>query len=436
MDNKKVTFAFSNLPIHEIDIAAREGDLTKVGAGDKNDPNPNSTTVKSAKLYIFGCLFYNACFPCLPNSLCNVCGPWLGKEFCFGWVKEYGIILGRDTWLRILHSLCFLMHVTFFVVTFIVVDGNDMTVTVKRLRPLWGPNSNYFHTIRPANTQLVAFDTLTLLFFGASATMHAMWITIGWFDFARPFLWYCLDNCFCWWRWAEYSISASIMMVAIAITTGIADQNTLLGIFALTFITMWCGFFTEMVSRPATNTQGKVDYDRWEGDPDALKEDATDTDKRKHLQDRILNYGKRMFPHVMGFFPYTAAWFMIIGNWNDLLADIAGASCEDEDAPLWVQLIVYGCFVIFSFFTFVQWRYQWTAPKHYWRTEIWYCVLSASSKMGLGLLLFANVMSKTEEVDPLLFSRCKSAHDVEERCNQTLVDRRIAYIGCAGDIGY
>lgn len=392
MADKKVTFAFSNLPLREMGIGETAGEA------DKNAPNPNSTTVKTAELY-----FTN-------------------------------ISLGRDTWLRMLHSLCFLMHATFFVVTFIVVDGNDMTVTVKRLRPMFGPSSEYFHTIRPSNSQIVAFDVLTLFFFGASACMHLMWITVAWFDFAKPFLWYCLDDCYCWWRWAEYSISASIMMVAIAITTGIAEQNTLLGIFSLTFITMWCGFFTEMVSRPAKNAQGKVEYERWEGDPDALKADATEADKRKHLQDRILNYGKRMFPHVMGFFPYTAAWFMIIANWNDLLRDLMDAPCTTYDAPLWVQLIVYGCFTIFSFFTFVQWRYQWIAPKYYWRTELWYCVLSATSKMGLGLLLFANVMSKTEDTDPL--SACKMDHDVEEKCNYTLVNRRIEYIGCAGDIGY
>jgi hypothetical protein len=354
---KKVTFGFSNLPIHEINIAAREGDLTKVGA-DENAASPNSTTVKTAKLYFFGCLCYNGCFPCLPNSLCNVCGPWLGKEFWFGWVEEYGISLGRDTWLRMLHGMCFIMHATFFVITLIVVDGNDMSVTVKRLRPYFGPRNEYFHTIRPASIQIVAFDSMTLFFFGASATMHAMWLTLGSFEFAKPLLWYCLDNCLCWWRWAEYSVSASVMMVAIAITTGIADQNTLLGIFALSFITMWCGFFTEMVSRPARSARGEVDYDRWEGDPDALKADATDMDRRKNLRDRILNYGRRMFPHVMGFFPYAAAWFMIISNWNDMLAD--RKSCEmveeEDDAPTWVVLIVYGCFVIFSFFTFVQWR--------------------------------------------------------------------------------
>eukprot|EP00966_Prymnesium_polylepis_P149247 3448075-Prymnesium_polylepis.1 len=25
-------------------------------------------------------------------------------------------------------------------------------------------------------------------------------------------------------------------------------------------------------------------------------------------------------------------------------------------------------------------RYQWTAPKSYWKTELWYCFLSATSK--------------------------------------------------------
>ena len=357
MANKKVNFAFANLPIRDIDIAAREGGGDGgAGAVDTNASNPNSTTVKTARLYIFGCLCYNSCFPCLPNSLCNVCGPWLGKEFWFVWVEKYAIELGRDTWLRILHGVCFLMHIGFFVAVFIVADGNNMDVVVKRIRPSWGPNQEYFHTIRPANDQFLAFDSLTLFFYGASATMHSMWLFLGGFEFSRPFLWYCLDDCLCWWRWAEYSISASVMMVTIAIATGIADQNTILGIFALSFITMWCGFFTELVARPARTAEGKRDYDRWEGDPVALKDNATDEERRVHRMSRILNYGRRMFPHVMGIFPYMAAWLIIIGNWNDLLNDLTLCDEADDTTPGWVGLVVYGSFVIFTFFTFVQWR--------------------------------------------------------------------------------
>ena len=48
--------------------------------------------------------------------------------------------------------------------------------------------------------------------------------------------------------------------------------------------------------------------------------------------------------------------------------------------------------------------------------------------MGLGLLLFANVLTKTGNTDE---PRCKWSHSVEEYCNHSLVKERIAQIGCA-----
>lgn len=39
-----------------------------------------------------------------------------------------------------------------------------------------------------------------------------------------------------------------------------------------------------------------------------------------------------------------------------------------------------------------QWRYQYISPDFYWKTEIAYCFLSASSKLFLGLLLYFNIL--------------------------------------------
>tara|TARA_Y100000768_G_scaffold241623_1_gene183113 strand:+ start:453 stop:1781 length:1329 start_codon:yes stop_codon:yes gene_type:complete len=428
-NKKKVDFAFTNLPINEPDIAGgnETRKMTTYGDNaDKNDTNSNLATVKTAKLYIYGWLYYNACFPCLPNT-------WCSNKFCFDLNGGPFIELRRSTWLRLLHGLCFLLHTAFAVVTLIVSNGNDMLVTIKRIRPFWGPGSDYFHDIQPSKNQFVYMDVLTLLFFACSAVMHGMWVFLGNHNWANRVLWNYLDNCLCWWRWAEYSLSASIMMISIAITTGIADQNTLLGIFALGFVTMWCGFFTELVSRPARNAAGKVDYDRWEGDPNPLSEEDKRGPKREqmereHLRARIANYGKRMFPHIIGIIPYSAAWFMIINGWTELMDDLNLCDEVGEGMPDFVPYIVYGCFTVFSFFTFVQWRYQWTAPKHYWRTELWYCVLSATSKIMLGLLLFMNVLSKTVRGEE--YSRCTYSMSVEEACNQTVQDLRIANTQC------
>jgi len=423
MSDSRGNFGFKNLPIQDLDIAGGDKALKK------NDTNSDSATVKTAKLYIYGWLCYNACFPCLPN--------YCGNKFCIKkrdgtqWDGGYFIELRRSVWLRLLHALCFCLHITFVVITLVIAGDGDMLVTVKRVRPYWGVGTSYFHDIQPSKNQFVYIDTLTVLFFGCSAFMHSMWLVMPLIhpSWADRMLWGCLDKCLCWWRWAEYSLSASTMMIAIAITTGIADQNTLLGIFALGFITMWCGYFTELVSRPAKNADGTVNYDRWEGDPDPLENDATKEEKRAHLMSRITNYAYRMFPHVIGIIPYSVAWFIIVNGWNELMDDLTLCSDSDGAMPEWVPFLVYGCFTVFSFFTFVQWRYQWIAPEHYWRTEIWYCILSATAKILLGQLLLLNVFSKTVDDDEQSHI-CTEDISVDEKCNATIKYIRWAATGC------
>ena len=83
-----------------------------------------------------------------------------------------------------------------------------------------------------------------------------------------------------------------------------------------------------------------------------------------------------MTPHIVGIIPYATAWYIIIQNFNDQVDDL----CKElkELMPAFVKYIIYGSVAIFSSFTFVQMRYQWLAPKYYWRTELWYCFLSVS----------------------------------------------------------
>tara|TARA_B110001450_G_scaffold223573_2_gene220774 strand:+ start:5981 stop:6751 length:771 start_codon:yes stop_codon:yes gene_type:complete len=148
------------------------------------------------------------------------------------------------------------------------------------------------------------------------------------------------------------------MFVGIAVVTAIRDQNTLVGIAFLSFSTMWCGYFTELLSRPERNQDGTYNYDKWAGDPDTGVSDYT----RK----RIINYLRRMFPHVMGFFPYAANWAIILNNFFEQIDDL----CEGlkDRMPDFVPWIIYGSATIFSLFTFVQWRYapalRHATPRH------------------------------------------------------------------------
>lgn len=305
--------------------------------------NPESVNVKTASAYLFGCCFYNCCFPCLSRCF----GPWCGNKFCFKNAWCFKFTARRDRWLYSLHCLCFLAHASYFVATIIVANGKDMLAEAVRVKSDWVNQAEYTYTVGPSNHQILHMDRITMWFFGLSAIMHAMWIICSPFEWSKPYLWRQLDNCFCWWRWLEYSASASLMVVAISLVLGLREQNTLLAIFSLCAATMCCGLMTEMVSRPAKKPDGKLDYDRWEGDP-------LPDDNQNRLRARVQNYAYRMLPHLLGFIPYFTLWAIIINNFFEQIDDL----CEEaKDAmPDFVPWIVFGCCALFSVFTFVQWR--------------------------------------------------------------------------------
>lgn len=125
-----------------------------------------------------------------------------------------------------------------------------------------------------------------------------------------------------------------------------ATAVQLIGIFALSFVTMWCGMLTELFSRPNSDEK-----DGWQKP-----------------------YYERMLPHFLGFFPYAAAWFIIIQTYKDQLDDM----CDElrKKVPRFVDPIVYGSVAVFSSFALVQLVYQKRHSKYYWQTELWYCLLS------------------------------------------------------------
>ena len=61
------------------------------------------------------------------------------------------------------------------------------------------------------NGMPINFATLTLSFFAVSALFHLWACVVGLFERFWFFYWRQMDDAFCYWRWLEYSVSASIM---------------------------------------------------------------------------------------------------------------------------------------------------------------------------------------------------------------------------------
>ena len=75
----------------------------------------------------------------------------------------------------------------------------------------------------------INFATLVIAFFATSAIFHFWALVAGAYEYWWFWYWRQMDDAFCFWRWAEYSISASIMAMGMAITLGIREQYAVRG---------------------------------------------------------------------------------------------------------------------------------------------------------------------------------------------------------------
>lgn len=385
------------LAIKEEDQANQEG---------RAPAAPTSVGRAKASAYLFGCCLYNCCCCCCGNAF----GPWCGKEFCLSGAVCYELRLRREQWLAIIHTLCFCVHTGFAIASFVAGSGKPMEVDIFRVVPSWNNTGRNGYDFAVKQDFQVRIDTVTGLFFLLSATFHFVWVfgsicsCLPMWDWMISYI----DDCFCFWyaalslepitnthilapttpdfqlapaclcrRFVEYSLSASLMLMAIGMITGLRDGYSMFAVFMLSFTTMLLGIITEMLSRPCGP-------DRWQGDPDPKRPGPNDT------RLRIRNYMWRMFPHFVGWVPYCAAWFIVISNFFRQIDDLPDN--VRNRIPWFVPWAIYGTALTFTSFAFVQARYQWTAPKHYWRSEIIYAMLSLTAKLYLGGLLYWNVI--------------------------------------------
>ena len=202
------------------------------------------------------------------------------------------------------------------------------------------------------------FTALVAAFFILSATFHLLNATL-----LREFYLREIAECRTPTRWAEYFLSATVMIIVIAYTLGIRDRAVLIAIAVLVAITMPFGYLTELFARPAS-------ADTWT---------------------RPLWY--RLSPWALGHLPQSAAWFLIVLQFYD------GADPEDA-APVFVHAILWGELLLFFSFGGAALLSQLMPPKYFYRGELAFQVLSLASKGLLGGLLIANVimLSEFEEI--------------------------------------
>ncbi len=152
-----------------------------------------------------------------------------------------------------------------------------------------------------------------------------------------------------YFRWVEYSISSSVMVVLIAQICGVTDVVAIVSIFGLNASMILFGWLQEKYEKPGSG--GWVPF---------------------------------IFGCIVGIVPWVALCFYIFA--------IGGP--QDTKAPAFVYGIVISLFLLFNSFAIVQWlQYKKVGKwKDYLRGERTYITLSLVAKSALAWQIFASTL--------------------------------------------
>lgn len=150
-------------------------------------------------------------------------------------------------------------------------------------------------------------------------------------------------------RWVEYSISSTLMILLIAQITGISDYGALLAIAGVNASMILFGWLQEKYENPGSGG--------W-------------------------------LPFIFGCIAGIVPWFII------LIAVLSPGSPSDATPPTFVYGIIISIFLLFNSFAYIQYKqYQANGKwKKYIRGERAYIILSFTAKAALAIQIFANTL--------------------------------------------
>ncbi|MBC7512204.1 heliorhodopsin HeR [Candidatus Saccharibacteria bacterium] len=150
-------------------------------------------------------------------------------------------------------------------------------------------------------------------------------------------------------RWVEYSISSTLMILLIAQITGISDYGALLAIAGVNASMILFGWLQEKYESPGSGG--------W-------------------------------LPFIFGSIAGIVPWLII------LVAVLSPGSPSDATPPAFVYGIIISIFLLFNSFAYIQYK-QYQAKgkwKNYLRGEQAYIILSFTAKAALAIQIFANTL--------------------------------------------
>ena len=221
--------------------------------------------------------------------------------------------------------------------------ANDFTLPVTATYLAGPPGSTPSDTVTLLNSS-VALGVAA--FFALSAFFHLL-VATPWF---APRYAAGIGAGHNYFRWVEYSLSSSIMVVLIAQTTGIADVTALLAIFGVNASMILFGWLQERYEQPGSGG--------W-------------------------------LPFIFGCIAGVVPWLAV------LVYVVAPGSTSDAEPPAFVYGIIVSLFVFFNVFAVNQWlQYKQVGRwRDYIVGERAYITLSLVAKSALAWQVFAGTLA-------------------------------------------
>jgi hypothetical protein len=225
---------------------------------------------------------------------------------------------------------------------FVLITSNTFSLPVTATY-LAGPPGSIF--TRPVTLFSVRLGLAVALFLALSAFFH--FIVASKPNFKRYISG--LSHHINIYRWVEYSLSSTLMIVLIAQITGISDYGALLAIAGVNASMILFGWLQEKYANP-----GSGDF----------------------------------LPFLFGCIAGVIPWLVI------LVAVLAPKSPSNATPPGFVYGIIISIFLLFNSFAFVQYKQYKAKGKwsNYLRGERVYIILSFTAKAVLALQIYANTL--------------------------------------------
>jgi hypothetical protein len=166
-----------------------------------------------------------------------------------------------------------------------------------------------------------------------------------------------------WKRWVEYSITATIMIIVIALSSGTGSIDTLILLAASTVCCMLCGLMSEATAR----------------------------------SDKSVS----MLATAVGWILMVAAFSVILRRFGSIFQQASG-NVDGDGIPGYVWAIIVSMtilYMVFGLIHLVHMRRQWTSteevpPAFHLRIEKFYTLASMSSKVLLVVLLASGLFAR------------------------------------------